>query len=417
MISGRSPGTSEKSTMARRSGLRDTKGFCFRRIGSAKVCRTRFALSPPPSTTAPDRTSSLASNQTGSRAKKRSQRSSHGIISFLELSKMISKRWKEADIETKSFCRVVAEKELENYRCEMKAYIDKYGEDAVKVAKLGKKSKKKAKKTDPCTGPASEGKSLGEASSQEQYLEFELAQERAAAAKELAMRQEALQRQFTMLQNSLAQQGMFFPPQGSQYHPWSRPEPSALSATRYLGETIPPPINNYYVAQGEQDQFEDCQIEGPDGIRPKSPDRAQEHYEEEERLSCISPLPVYDSNPGINELAQIFVSDFGQFLKKDHVVQQETESAKLAAAAVPDPIDLEKQALTDALDSNTQPLKFTGEHRDFKVPLNDTPGYEGLSKTKRSISFDLFPTGFDTGNEQLGIEDNSWFDDMFELTA
>mmetsp|Transcript_22505 Transcript_22505/g.53089 ORF Transcript_22505/g.53089 Transcript_22505/m.53089 type:complete len:312 (+) Transcript_22505:479-1414(+) len=311
----------------------------------------------------------------------------------------------------------------------MKAYVDKYGEDAVKVAKQGKKSKKRAKKTNPHSGPASEGKSFCGASSQEQFLQFELAQERAAAARELAMRQEALQRQFTLLKISLAQQGMIFPPepyhpclrpgQGSHYHPCLQPGPSPLDDTRCLDETIPSP-NDSYATQEEQDQFEDCQIEGPDGIRPKSPDRALEHNDDEERLSCISPLPVYDSNPGINELAQIFVSDFGQFLKKDHLVQQETESAKLAAAAVPDPIDLEKQALLDALDSNTQPLKFTGKNLDYQVPLNDTPGYEGLSKTNnRSFSpmFDLFPTEFDTGKEQLRIQDpfsQCWLDGMFE---
>ena len=376
---------------------------------------------------------SLASNQTGSRAKKRSQRSSHGIISFLELSKMISKRWKEADIETRSFCRVVAEKELENYRGEMKAYVEKYGEDALKVAKQGKKSKKRAKKTNPYNGLASEGKSFGGVSSQEQFLQFELAQERAAAAQELAMRQEALQRQFTMLKNSLAQQGMLFPPepyhpssrpdQGSQHHHCLRPGPSALGDSLCSGETMPTPINDTYAAQEEQDQFEDCQIEGPGGIRPKSPDRVQEHNDDQERLSCISPLPVYDSNPGINELAQIFVSDFGQFLRKDHLVQQEAESAKLQAASVPDPIDLEKQALADALDLNTQPLKFTGTHRDYQVPLNDTPGYEGLSKTtktnNRSFSpmFDLISTEFDTGKEQLRIQDpfsQCLFNGMFE---
>jgi len=288
----------------------------------------------------------------------------------------------------------------------------------------------RAKKTNPHSVPASEGKSICGASSQEQFLQFELAQERAAAARELAMRQEALQRQFTLLKNSLAQQGMIFPPepyhpclrpgQGSHYHPCLQPGPCPLDDTRCLDETIPSPINDSYATQEEQDQFEDCQIEGPDGIRPKSPDRAQEHNDDEERLSCISPLPVYDSNPGINELAQIFVSDFGQFLKKDHLVQQETESAKLAAAAVPDPIDLEKQALVDALDSNTQPLKFTGKNLDYQVPLNDTPGYEGLSKTNnRSFSpmFDLFPTEFDTGKDQLRIQDpfsQCWLDGMFE---
>jgi len=48
----------------------------------------------------------------------------------VELTKLISKRWREADSVTRGYCRDLAERELKRYRDEMKAYVGRYGVDA-----------------------------------------------------------------------------------------------------------------------------------------------------------------------------------------------------------------------------------------------------------------------------------------------
>jgi hypothetical protein len=56
---------------------------------------------------------------------KRKHRKSHGMIGFLELSRVISKRWatlETSDPETKRFVNRIAMRELEEYKLEMKRY-------------------------------------------------------------------------------------------------------------------------------------------------------------------------------------------------------------------------------------------------------------------------------------------------------
>ena len=56
---------------------------------------------------------------------KRKHRKSHGMIGFLELSRVISQRWanlETEDMETKEYVTRIAKQELEEYKAEMKEY-------------------------------------------------------------------------------------------------------------------------------------------------------------------------------------------------------------------------------------------------------------------------------------------------------
>lgn len=79
---------------------------------------------------------------------KKKDRKNHGIISFVELSKTISYRWNnEADYDTKMYCRDIADDQLERYREEMAAYVEKYGEESLKAnSKPKSKSKSSIKR-------------------------------------------------------------------------------------------------------------------------------------------------------------------------------------------------------------------------------------------------------------------------------
>ncbi len=59
--------------------------------------------------------------------KKRKDHVIHGVISFIELSKEMSRRWQEADDETKRFCNGLAKSQLKIYYQQMKDYKEKYG--------------------------------------------------------------------------------------------------------------------------------------------------------------------------------------------------------------------------------------------------------------------------------------------------
>lgn len=52
---------------------------------------------------------------------KRKHRKTHGLVGFLDLTKMISKAWANADEETKSYCKRVADRQLGYYKEELKA--------------------------------------------------------------------------------------------------------------------------------------------------------------------------------------------------------------------------------------------------------------------------------------------------------
>ncbi len=50
---------------------------------------------------------------------KRKHRKTHGLVGFLDLTKMISKAWAEADEETKGYCKRVADRQLSYYKDEL----------------------------------------------------------------------------------------------------------------------------------------------------------------------------------------------------------------------------------------------------------------------------------------------------------
>ena len=68
---------------------------------------------------------------------KRKHRKSHGMIGFLELSRVISKRWatlETTDPETKRYVTRIAKRELEEYKLEMKHYKELTSADAAAAA-------------------------------------------------------------------------------------------------------------------------------------------------------------------------------------------------------------------------------------------------------------------------------------------
>jgi hypothetical protein len=72
----------------------------------------------------------------------RKHRKTHGVISFVELTKLVSSKWKVVDPETKEYCRSIAQEEYKRYRKELDEFIKIYGAEAAK----GKKRKpRKAK--------------------------------------------------------------------------------------------------------------------------------------------------------------------------------------------------------------------------------------------------------------------------------
>lgn len=78
--------------------------------------------------------STFAPSKRSASAKKKEN---HGKISFLELTKLISSKWREVDPVTKEFCKKIAAGEAERYKKELEEYKLRYGVEAAK----GKKRK------------------------------------------------------------------------------------------------------------------------------------------------------------------------------------------------------------------------------------------------------------------------------------
>lgn len=73
----------------------------------------------------------------------RKHRKTHGVITFVELTKLVASKWKEADPETKDYCRNIALGESKRYRKELDEFIKIYGVDAAR----GKKRRPRKSKT------------------------------------------------------------------------------------------------------------------------------------------------------------------------------------------------------------------------------------------------------------------------------
>ncbi|KAL7518706.1 hypothetical protein ACHAWX_003514 [Stephanocyclus meneghinianus] len=74
---------------------------------------------------------------------KRSKHKVHGVISFHDLTKEISLRWKAVDAETKHYCEIIAADELMRYRRDMAAYEATYGKIVVDAQKQSRKKRSK----------------------------------------------------------------------------------------------------------------------------------------------------------------------------------------------------------------------------------------------------------------------------------
>ncbi|KAL7517122.1 hypothetical protein ACHAWX_002072 [Stephanocyclus meneghinianus] len=66
---------------------------------------------------------------------KRSKHKVHGVISFNELTKQTSNRWKSVDAETKKYCEIIAVDELQRYRRDMAQYEAKIGKGCSRSSK------------------------------------------------------------------------------------------------------------------------------------------------------------------------------------------------------------------------------------------------------------------------------------------
>lgn len=81
----------------------------------------------------------------------------HGLISFVNLSKRIAQNWNDCDVETRVYCKDLADRALFQYREDLAAYSTKYGEDALKPkkGKEGSTTKTKTKTASPNKSAAS----------------------------------------------------------------------------------------------------------------------------------------------------------------------------------------------------------------------------------------------------------------------
>ncbi|KAL7462222.1 hypothetical protein ACHAXS_002610 [Conticribra weissflogii] len=74
--------------------------------------------------------------------KKRKDHKIHGVISFLDLTRTIAKNWRQADGETKHYCRNLAESLLHEYRLELEKYAEIYGQEALDSQKQKRKRRR-----------------------------------------------------------------------------------------------------------------------------------------------------------------------------------------------------------------------------------------------------------------------------------
>jgi hypothetical protein len=70
---------------------------------------------------------------------RRRHRKTHGLVGFLELTKLIAKAWSECDAETKAYCKRVADRQLKIYKEEMK--MTKKAQAATPLDNLGEHDK------------------------------------------------------------------------------------------------------------------------------------------------------------------------------------------------------------------------------------------------------------------------------------
>ncbi|EJK45663.1 hypothetical protein THAOC_35714 [Thalassiosira oceanica] len=92
---------------------------------------------------------------------KRKHRKQHGVISFLELSRVISQRWgqlEQVDPETKAFVTAIAKRELDEYYEEMREYKELVKDLDIVPEKKAKKKSPKRKSSEVSTAVAKRSK-------------------------------------------------------------------------------------------------------------------------------------------------------------------------------------------------------------------------------------------------------------------
>jgi hypothetical protein len=68
-----------------------------------------------------------------------------GKITFHEMTKSIAEKWRNVDAETRAYCEMIANEELERHKREVAEFKERYGEEAFKALSSSGKSKEKRK--------------------------------------------------------------------------------------------------------------------------------------------------------------------------------------------------------------------------------------------------------------------------------
>lgn len=107
----------------------------------------------------------------------------HGVLSFLELTKLVSEGWRNVDKETKRFCDALAAQELERYKKNVEDFVSRHGEDAAKhVYRKRKKANGASKRRNRSNATEQESRSEDENDNDENNNEDENSNQGSTAA-------------------------------------------------------------------------------------------------------------------------------------------------------------------------------------------------------------------------------------------
>ncbi len=82
----------------------------------------------------------------GKNTKKRAEHVIHGKITFKEMSKVIAEKWRTVDAETRAYCEMIANDEMDRHKQAVAEFKEKYGEEAFKSQTSSCKIKEKRKR-------------------------------------------------------------------------------------------------------------------------------------------------------------------------------------------------------------------------------------------------------------------------------
>ena len=106
---------------------------------------------------------------------KRSKYKNHGVISFDELTQEVKTRWRTVDDEVKQYCDRIADEELERYKEDVAAFIERYGMAAFQAQKAtySKRPKNKRAKQITTSNEGGRDELVIEESEDRQRLQYE----------------------------------------------------------------------------------------------------------------------------------------------------------------------------------------------------------------------------------------------------